>query len=62
MRADEFVAKYGVRLAQIFGSDYRDHPAYPDILRQVENGKRTVLNILADYTEKDGKSPSDMSW
>lgn len=61
MTEEQFIARYGARLQELLGPDYRNHRAYPNILRQVEDGRRTVPNILADLAESDGITSSDMS-
>ena len=45
----EINERHGERLAEFFGPNYRDNPAYPEVLRQLIEGTRTIGNILADH-------------
>jgi len=49
----ELNEKYGHRLVAILGPDYRTHRAYPEIVRQAKEGRRTMWNIFADYEKAE---------
>jgi len=53
MTEDELNQQHGPRLAEVLGENYREHPAYVSIVREVVHGTRTLANILADFTEGD---------
>lgn len=64
MTADKVSELHGPRLAEVLGPNYREHPSFPYVVKEIAAGTRTLANILLDVGERvsEKRIPRRLGW
>ncbi|OGG79391.1 hypothetical protein A3A39_00585 [Candidatus Kaiserbacteria bacterium RIFCSPLOWO2_01_FULL_54_13] len=56
MTEEELLRNHGPRLEAVLGKNFKQHPGYAQIVRDVVHGSRTISNALADFEVRGNPS------